>query len=233
MADLHDPNIDILIAAVTALGPLTDQMVFLGGCATGMLLTDLAAPPVRVTHDVDVITEAASLADYYKLSEQLRARGFREDAGEGAPVCRWRTKGVLLDVMPTDPTILGFGNRWYRDALNAAQWSELPGGSRIRHVSAPYFLATKLEAFDGRGAGDYVSSHDIEDLVAVLDGRPELVDEVAASQPDLRVYLADRFSALLADHRFMQALPGHLPGDAASQARRPLIERRMRAIASP
>jgi hypothetical protein len=49
---------------------------------------------------------------------------------------------------------------------------ELPSGAGVRSVSAPYFLATKLEAFDGRGSGDYLTSHDIEDLVAVIDGRP-------------------------------------------------------------
>jgi hypothetical protein len=59
-----DPNLVLLALAVTHLGPLVDRMVFLGGCATALLLTDPAAPEVRPTQDVDVITEVASLADY-------------------------------------------------------------------------------------------------------------------------------------------------------------------------
>lgn len=83
-----NPNIEILTMAVDMLGPLKDEMVFLGGCATGLLITDSAAPAVRPTIDVDVITEVTSLGDYYKLSDKLRQRGFAEDKSEGAPLCR-------------------------------------------------------------------------------------------------------------------------------------------------
>lgn len=170
-----NPNLQILEIAVAHLGPLADDMVFLGGCATGLLLTDIAAPPTRVTQDVDVITEVASLGDYHRLAGQLRKRGFQEDQSPEAPICRWVAAGVVLDVMPTKSEILGFGNEWYQPALDAAVAVELPSGKRIRMVTAPYFLVTKLAAFDSRGKGDYVTSHDMEDIVAVLDGRPEIV----------------------------------------------------------
>ena len=81
--------------------------------------------------------------------------------------------------MPTDPKILGFGNRWYQAAMEHSEKIQLPNDKAIQMVSAPYFLITKLEAFDGRGNGDYLLSHDIEDLIAVLDGRPETIDENA------------------------------------------------------
>ena len=55
MARTQNPNLDILTLAVDQLGTLTDDMVFLGGCATGLLITDPAAPPIRVTRDVDAI----------------------------------------------------------------------------------------------------------------------------------------------------------------------------------
>lgn len=47
-----NPNLDILIRAVDQLGDLADDMVFVGGCATGLLITDQAAPPIRITKDV-------------------------------------------------------------------------------------------------------------------------------------------------------------------------------------
>jgi hypothetical protein len=106
----QNPNLAVLELAVKRLGPLVNEMVFLGGCATGLLLTDVAAPPIRVTKDVDLITEVASLVDYHRLSRQLRDKGFKEDQSPGAPICRWAAEGILLDVMPTRPGILGFGN---------------------------------------------------------------------------------------------------------------------------
>jgi hypothetical protein len=226
----QNPNLEILETAVRLLGPLADDMVFLGGCATGLLLTDIAAPPIRFTQDVDVITEVASLGDYHRLSDELRERGFREDQGDDAPNCRWVRDGVVLDIMPTKREILGFGNEWYQPALEAAETCDLPSGKHIRMVTAPYFLATKLAACDGRGKGDYVLSDDMEDVVAVLDGRPEIVDEVRDADEILGRHLIVRFAALLGDSKFQSALPGHLPGDAASQARAPLVLERIEQI---
>lgn len=232
MAREQNPNLEILEAAVAQLGSLADQMVFLGGCATGLLLTDVAAPPIRATQDVDVITEIASLADYYRLSDRLRARGFQEDQSPDAPLCRWVSASVVLDVMPTRTDILGFGNEWYQPALDAAMQIGLPSGRSIRMVTAPFFLATKLAAFDTRGDRDYVMSRDMEDIVAVLDGRPETLDEVRRSDAAVRVHLGMRFSELLRERRFREALPAHLPGDAASQARLPRILARLEELAA-
>lgn len=216
--------------AVARLGVLAEEMVFLGGCATGLLITDAVAPPIRATKDVDVIVAVASLIEYHRLSKRLRELGFSEDQSPDAPICRWQAGGILLDVMPTHPEILGFGNEWYQPAFNEAEWRALPSGKKIRLVSAPYFLATKLAAFEGRGQGDYMMSHDMEDIVAVLDGRPEIVEEVRICDQKLRDHIRVRLAALVKDDRFLEALPGHMPGDAGSQARVPVIIQRLKAI---
>lgn len=195
-----------------------------------MLITDPAAPPIRETRDVDAIVQVGSLVEYRRLSERLRQCGFREDASEGAPVCRWIADGVILDVMPTDDAVLGFGNRWYVPAMEHATLMQLPSGGAIRMVSAPYFLLTKLEAFDGRGNGDYQASHDLEDVIAVLDGRPGVVTEVEQADGAPAEALRERFRALLRNPRFMDAIAGHLPTDAASQARVTLVIRTMAAL---
>ena len=107
-----NPNLDILVQAVDQLGELVDEMVFVGGCATGLLITDKAAPPIRVTKDVDAIVQVMSRGDYYQFSDKLRAQGFSEDNSDNAPICRWKSEAnILLDVMPIDPTVLGFGNQ--------------------------------------------------------------------------------------------------------------------------
>jgi hypothetical protein len=81
---LENPNIQILETTVARLGTMSEMMAFVGGCATGLLLTDAAASPVRATLDVDVIVEVATLARYHWLSGQLRQLGFIEDASEEA-----------------------------------------------------------------------------------------------------------------------------------------------------
>lgn len=223
MPKIQNPNLELLTLAVERLEELTDVMVFLGGCATGLLITDPAAPPIRITRDVDAIVQVLSLADYRQLEKQLRAHGFNEDTSTDAPICRWTSGEVVLDVMPTDPRILGFGNQWYAAASENAKTIQLPSGRHIRMVSAPYFLVTKLEAFDGRGDGDYLMSHDIEDIIAVLDGRPSVVMEVRDAVPVLAKELTRRFSHLLRDRQFIEAISGHMPTDATSQARVPMI----------
>ena len=132
-------------------------MVSLGGCATGLLITDPAAPPIRITRDVDAIVQVMSLSDYHDLERRLRAQGFVEDMSADAPVCR--------------------------------------------------------------GNGDYLMSHDIEDIVAVLDGRPEVFDEILQADELLKQELCSRFGNLLEDRRFVDALAGHMPADGVSQSR--------------
>jgi hypothetical protein len=44
--------------------------------------------------------EVTPLSEYYALSDQLREKGFAEDVGEDAPLCRWVVEDVILDVMP-------------------------------------------------------------------------------------------------------------------------------------
>jgi hypothetical protein len=147
-------------------------------------------PEVRPTFDVDVIAEITSYADYATFSERLRALGFREDTSKNAPLCRWLIDIMILHVMPIEERILGFTNRWYRAAMDAAQGTELEPGLRIRVVTASYFVATKLEAFRGRGRGrgDSTNSHDLEDLLAVVDGRKVIVAEIAgATEPQSRI----------------------------------------------
>jgi uncharacterized caspase-like protein len=95
----------------------------------------------------------------------------------------------------------------------------LPSQIKLRAITAPYFLGTKIEAFRGRGQNDYFASHDLEDFIAVIDGRPTLLRELEQSAPDIRSYLAQAVGGLLQTPRFLDALPGHLSADSASQTR--------------
>lgn len=229
----NDPNVVLLELVARRLGPtLRDELVFVGGAVAGLLITDPAQPAIRPTEDVDLIAKAVALTDFHKTELALSAQGFVQDTRPDAPICRWTIDAVTVDVMPTLEKILGFSNRWYPHALQTAERIALPSGTTIRLISAPAFVATKLEAFAGRGNNDYLFSHDLGDLLAVVDGRDALVEECRKSAPELKTYLAEKISGLLATPAFMQALPGHLPSDLASQQRVPDLERKLTEIAS-
>ena len=225
-------NLELLAGAARLLRPLLDDLVFVGGCATALLITDAAAAEVRPTYDVDSIAEIDSYAEYSVFSERLRQSGFVEDQSEGSPVCRWAHGQIHLDVMPTDERILGFSNRWYKPAMKYSQRVELEKDLTIRVVTAPFFLGTKLEAFKGRGRNDYLASSDLEDLIAVIDGRPSLLDEMRRSPGELRASVKAEISALIGQQDFIDALPGFLLPDATSQARLGFLLKILREIAN-
>jgi hypothetical protein len=228
---MADPNRSLFESVVCLLAPVLDELVFVGGCTTGLFITDPAAGGIRPTRDVDAIVDVTSYAKYTALAERLRSLGLAEDITPGAPLCRWRLDDIIVDVMPVDERILGFSNRWYPAAIETAQRFDI-GGHDVQVVTPALFIATKLDAFHGRGKDDVFSSHDLEDIIAVVDGRPEIVNDVAAAGADVRDYIGAEIRALLEDPNFVEALGGFLLPDSASQGRRPLLEARLRALCS-
>lgn len=157
---MADPNRALFESVVHVLAPVLDELVFVGGCMTGLFITDPAAGGIRPTRDVDAIVDVTSYAKYAALSERLRALGLAEDTTPGAPLCRWRRNELIVDVMPVDERVLGFSNRWYPAAIKTAQALQI-AGHEVRVVTPALFIATKLDAFHGRGGGDIVASHDL------------------------------------------------------------------------
>ena len=200
-----------------------------------MLLTQTRAEAIRPTEDVDLVIHAITTSDYHRFEQRIRKQGFANDLRQDAPICRWVYQQVRVDVMPTNEVALGFSNRWYPYAFESAQPYELPSRTIIKLISAPCFLATKLEAFKGRGVDasgnpDFMGSHDLEDIISVLDRRPELLDECAMESQALRKYLSFEFQNLLTQDDFSTTLAGHLPGDLASQSRLPKLQTKLKLL---
>nr|WP_302473961.1 hypothetical protein [Legionella sp. PL877] len=212
------------------LGNLCDEVTFVGGCVTGLLITDKAAPDVRFTVDVDCIINVITRTDYYALAEKLRQKGFKELMSGNHPICRWDCDGILVDVMPVDESVLGFSNKWYKEALACSITQDLPDAIRIKVISAPYFLATKLEAFKGRGNQDFLLSHDLEDIISLVDGRSEIVEDVSQASQSVRQYLSQEFSLFMNNENFLQALPGHLNYSNEIFVREKIVKERINAI---
>ncbi|HEX8656215.1 MAG TPA: nucleotidyl transferase AbiEii/AbiGii toxin family protein [Hymenobacter sp.] len=223
-------NLPRLMAVARALGPLREWVVFVGGAVVNLYSTAPAgSPEPRVTDDVDCIVEVAPRAAFYALEENLRGLGFVNDVASGV-ICRWQYQGLTLDLMPTEPEILGFSNPWYPAGFAQAVPFVLPDETTIRILHPVYFVATKLVALRDRGWADLRLSQDLEDLVHVVDNRPALAREVAAAATEVRVAVQQGVTELLAHPDFQEAVEWTLPYGSGYE-RRAEIERRLKNIA--
>ncbi|HVA66579.1 MAG TPA: hypothetical protein VNK24_06610 [Elusimicrobiota bacterium] len=202
-------NLDMLARVAKGLKGLRERVVFVGG-ATIELYVAPSAPEGRPTDDVDCIVEMATRMKYHALEEELRELGFKHPAGERAPICRWEFSGITVDVMPTEGAVLGFKNRWYAEAMTDTRTAELPDGRNVEIFSAPYFLASKIEAFNDRGCGDFLGSRDMEDIVTVLDGCPYVKEEMEKAPQSVRSFLTQQFEEFLGHGGFIDSLQGHI-----------------------
>jgi hypothetical protein len=126
--------------------------------------------------------------------------------------------------MPTDPSILGFSNKWYLQGVKAAILHKMDSESPIQIFTSPYFIASKLEAFKTRGQEDLYGSHDFEDIVFVLDHRDEIEGELINADKEVKVFLKEEFSKLLKNRSFEEALLGHVEQDEQIQRKKRIIE---------
>ena len=223
-------NIEMINEVSILLNELTEKVVFVGGAITSLLVTDPALSDIRPTKDVDVIVEVASYIEYSKLEETLRNKGFKQRISSQDPLCRWIIGNTIVDFMPTDTKILGFSNLWYNDAIHNFTLQKMPGGKTIKLVNPPYFIGTKIEAFLGRGKNDFIMSHDIEDIITVIDGREELSNEIEMSSHNLKKYIQQHLSEFIKNHQFRDAIAGYLPTDINSQNRFSIIINRIENI---
>jgi predicted nucleotidyltransferase len=205
----------MLVAVAEALGvELRARLVFVGGCTTALYITDpIVLERVRATDDVDLIVDLAGFAEWAALTERLRARGFTE-AADDTVICRMKLGELKVDFMPDDEAVLGFSNRWYAKGIETAVPEQLEEALEIRRLTPELFVATKLEAYRGRGEGDLIGSRDAEDILLLVDGREEIVDEIVSSEPEIRDYIAEQIAALLDDPNFDHFLEGNIRGPA-------------------
>jgi predicted nucleotidyltransferase len=231
VADPVSGNLAMLMRVVERLAPLMDRFVFLGGVVTELFITSPGASSPRQTKDVDIVVNVLNLGEYSDtLRERFVSCGLVEDTSPGAPVCRWCLDDLIIDIMPTRGEILGFSCEWYQVAFDTAQPTMLPNGSTIRLVTPACFLATKLAAFGERGRRDPMASHDLEDIILVIDSRREILADLAAASPDLRAYVAARLSKFLARGDAEVLVAAHLMPDSDSQDRLPFVLDRIRGL---
>lgn len=198
MVSNAEHNYALIETVANGLGDeLLAEVAFVGGCTTAMLVTDPAVlDDIRFTDDVDLVVELAGISAWHRLTERLAAKGFKI-TGEDEVNCRFRYDDVIVDVMPSDAGVLGYANRWFIEGLAKADRFTLPSGIVIQLFTPAHFLATKLEAFTGRGAGDPYHK-DVEDIVILIDGRPQLLEEIRQAEPGLKRFIKAGLARLAA-----------------------------------
>lgn len=209
MKPRRSANLEMLAVVAKALKGLKERVVFVGG-ATIELYVPPAGPEGRATDDVDCVVEMTSLVKYHELEEELRKLGFTHPMGGGVPICRWGYSGIPVDIMPTGGEVLGFKNRWYAGGMAHARTAVLPDGQTVEIFSAPFLLASKIEAFLDRGRGDFLGSRDMEDIVTVLDGCPNVKEEIEGAPDAVRDFLTRKLREFLQNGRFIDSLQGHI-----------------------
>ncbi|MDH5692946.1 MAG: hypothetical protein OEZ47_07585 [Gammaproteobacteria bacterium] len=211
MNDVPDKMLRMLIPVAEALGEeLLKEMAFVGGSTVAFLISDpITRQAVRFTLDVDVILHVEGQSDWYRIQDILRQKGFKEAIDEEV-ICRMKLGDILVDFMPDDEAILGFSSQWYQPALKTADVYPLTDKLSIKILTPVYFLATKLEAFLGRGKDNLLASQDLEDIINLVDGREELLSEVTDSEQSIRQYIAEQFWELSANPDFEYAVKGNI-----------------------
>lgn len=222
--------LDMLAAVAKAIGDdLREKLVFVGGCSSALFITDPhTIEDVRMTDDVDLIVNLTGKGKWLDLQDRLSRNGFKVSAEDGL-MCRMRLGELKVDFMPDDAELLGFSNRWYARGIETAVTAELTPDLRIRHLTAPYFVATKLEAYLGRGGNDPLGSHDLEDVLLVIDGREELLAEVPQADDDVRMFIATQLRDLQDHDDFDFFLSGNIRG---SSGREEVVRNRIETLAS-
>ncbi|MBD1431573.1 hypothetical protein H8B06_01945 [Sphingobacterium sp. DN00404] len=222
----HKENLLRIKAVYNALEELAKDVVFVGG-ATVSLYTDRVAEEVRPTDDIDILVELVSYQGYADIEEKLRKKGFINDWESGV-ICRYKVQGIIVDVMPTSDQILGFSNKWYTPGFSNAIDYALDEKHIIKIFAPPYFLATKLEAFNNRGHGDGRTSTDFEDIVYFLNNRSTIWEELQNTETHLKAYIVDSFQDLLNNKYIDEWISVHL--EYSEQERQDFILDSMRNI---
>lgn len=226
------PPLQLLRKATAELGPLSDEVVFVGGVVLGLLLTESLPDEDRVTDDVDFVVNVTTRADYYAFTDRLLKQGFEHDMF--GPVCRFRKDRLIVDAVPIEPAVIGFSNAWYPEGFAKAGKVQISESVEIRILFAPAYLASKLEAFSSptrEFAGDMLASRDFEDIVTLVNRRQELAEEFAQCSSELKQYLVLALRALLKSRDLEEGVSACLPSSLAGQQRRPLILERLRNLA--
>ena len=204
------PASDNLIRVARALAPIREQrFVFAGASILPLLLDDPAAPPPRFTVDVDAAVNVLSYFEWDRLQSRLRECGLvvrgNPAVGKGR-ICLFHLDEIEVDIMPVRMESILRPSRMLELGFQFAEPYLLADDLEILTLSAPGLLAAKLEAFADRGVRDPLMSKDLDDIVALLDRRLGIGDQVSAAPDEMRRFIAVATGQLLGDGHLLDVI---------------------------
>lgn len=189
----RDDNLAALHLIATAIGELNDEAVYVGGAVIG-LYAEPNSDDTRPTKDVDFFLEITTPVQLEKVRETLTHRGFKQ-THEDEVLCRFRYSDIKVDVMSTQAIGWAPANIWFQEGMAHTITVAVAPTKQIRILELPYFLATKFAAFNDRGT-DPRTSHDMEDLIYVLDSNSTWETAIANTTTTIKDYLHKQFAQI-------------------------------------
>jgi predicted nucleotidyltransferase len=219
-------NIAVVAEVAEALKDIKQDMVFVGGAVVSLYADDSAADEIRPTKDIDMTLNIVNLSHWQKVQEQLAVLGFHPDPF-GHSICSYKYKDIPVDIMSAEGGPLGPTNRWYKIGFNNLRKAKAKD-EEIKILSAPCYLATKFEAFNDRGS-DYRASHDIEDIIYVLDNRMAIVEEIAQDDRRIATFIQEQLQYITDKGLQQEILLAHIHPLMLPE-RMPIVEERITQI---
>jgi HEAT repeat protein len=98
---------------------------------------------------------------------------------------------------------------------------------RADDPNLPILIVIAQALGDLRDERDHLTSHDLEDVLSVVDGRASLAQEMEAASPEMQTAVRQELARLLGTPNFINRLPGLI----ADADRTPVVLERLRALA--
>lgn len=215
---MPNPSTILLEHIAKVLRPLLDDIMFVGGTIVSLYISNEDKP--RPTKDVDIVIQVVTKPEFYRFLDSIKELGFKEDQSEDAPICRYVFDDIPVDFMPTEESVLGFKNKWFKEAMLHTREFELNDEIIIKVISPIYLLAAKIESFRDRGGSDLLGSKDAEDIVSIIDGYSNLAEDYNMANEGVKTYIQNELNELQENAYFEDSVSSQLRYSADEDAAR-------------
>jgi len=201
---------------------LNKEVIYVGGAVVSLYVTDEGAEQPRPTKDIDISVQISTYAQMEELREKLALKRIYPALSEKV-MYRYSFEDILIDFIPFEQTPLGPTNSWLKPGFEKAYPVNI-GELEIKILPVSLFLATKWEAFKGRG-GDPRVSPDFEDIIYIIDNNKELVTDVRNANKDVQEYLKEMSTEIL-DHPYRnEIIECHINPFTVEERRAVIVEK--------
>ncbi|MBI1808345.1 MAG: hypothetical protein HYR75_00485 [Gemmatimonadetes bacterium] len=219
--------IEAVARVATALRPILNRVIF-SGRAAAELLVHPAGQRRRLPEDATLSLLTSVSLD--RIAADLRALGLERTArGDGADSWRF-TGGVSIEIRHVETGVEDVAP-WNEYAMLLTQDTEIEPGFVVRVTGGAATAALLLDRHASASATPYESLA-AEDLMVLVGGREQLVEEVRGAPLELRAFVAARTAALLRSGSASALIQRTDPDAAAFPAMVAAVSRRLQDLAS-